>query len=135
MLKPALAVTGILAAPVGLYLAVGGGDEGERSTSASGFTIPSLSTQALDGKGLFSEMCGSCHGAYGEGGDNGPPLIHALYSRAIFPDETVQKAIVEGAMARNWPFGDMPPVEGLGEDEIEGLVAFVREVQDANGID
>ena len=132
MLKPALAVTGILAAPVALYLTVGGGEENTRTAGSSGFTIPSLSTQALDGKGLFSEKCGDCHGAYGEGSDNGPALIHALYDKTIFPDQAVRRAIVEGAVARNWPFGDMPPVEGLGEQEIDGLIAFLREVQAAN---
>ena len=36
--------------------------------------------------------------------------------------------------AHHWPFGDMPPVEGIEDAQIERIVTYVRELQRANGI-
>ena len=40
----------------------------------------------------------------------------------------------QGVRAHHWRFGDMPPVQGVGEQEIEEIVAYVRALQRANGI-
>jgi mono/diheme cytochrome c family protein len=40
-----------------------------------------------------------------------------------------------GVRAHHWPFGDMPPVEErLTDGELGAIVAYVRELQRANGI-
>jgi len=38
------------------------------------------------------------------------------------------------AGVRHWRFGDMPPVEGLSRRDVAAIVAYVRELQRANGI-
>jgi len=41
-----------------------------------------------------------------------------------------------GVRAHHWPFGNMPPVEQrLTDGELGAIVAYVRELQRANGID
>lgn len=44
------------------------------------------------------------------------------------------RAAREGVRAHHWRFGDMPPVEGVSDADLAGIIAFVREVQRANGI-
>ena len=135
MLKPALAVAGILAAPTTLYVALGGGESSTTNSGEAGFVIPDFSAQAYDGKEFFAAACGSCHGVYGEGTDTGPTLIHTLYGPLDFPDDLIVAAAKNGASARNWPFGDMPPVDRLTPAQLELAIGFLREVQAANNID
>jgi hypothetical protein len=40
----------------------------------------------------------------------------------------------QGSRAHHWSFGDMPPVPGVSDAELADIIAFVREVQHANGI-
>ena len=39
-----------------------------------------------------------------------------------------------GVRAHHWSFGDMPPVPGLSDDEVQQVICYVREVQRANGL-
>ena len=40
-----------------------------------------------------------------------------------------------GVRAHHWPFGNMPPVEQpLTDGELAAIIAYVRELQRANGI-
>ena len=40
-----------------------------------------------------------------------------------------------GVRAHHWPFGDMPPVgQPLTDGELAAIIAYVRELQRANGI-
>lgn len=43
-------------------------------------------------------------------------------------------AVRRGARTHHWNFGDMPPVQGLSDPQIEAIVSFVRERQRATGI-
>ncbi len=43
-------------------------------------------------------------------------------------------AAQNGVRAHQWPFGNMPPVEGLTRGDVKGIVAYVRELQRENGI-
>jgi hypothetical protein len=36
--------------------------------------------------------------------------------------------------AHHWPFGDMPPVAGVTQADVTLILAYIREVQVANGI-
>ncbi|NND85400.1 MAG: hypothetical protein HKN46_09655, partial [Acidimicrobiia bacterium] len=40
-----------------------------------------------------------------------------------------------GVRAHHWTFGDMAPVEGLTDADLEAIVAFVREQQRVNGFE
>ncbi|MEP0941568.1 c-type cytochrome [Tateyamaria sp.] len=94
-----------------------------------------LSDRAKMGKSAFEAKCTVCHGnnAVGQAGV-APPLIHKIYEPSHHGDEAFQRAVSMGVRAHHWPFGDMPPVTGLTRADVDMLVAYIREVQRANGI-
>jgi mono/diheme cytochrome c family protein len=97
--------------------------------------VPELSAVAQRGSEAFVQHCASCHGENAAGRDGaGPPLVHRIYEPNHHGDMAFLLAVRTGVRAHHWNFGDMPAVEGVGEDEIEAIVAYVRELQRANGI-
>lgn len=104
------------------------------AVTIAGIAVPVLAGAQLSGQALFAKYCSACHGQVGEGGDKGPPLIHKIYEPSHHGDEAFFAAALLGARAHHWPFGDMPKVEGITEQEVGDIVAFVRKVQSANGI-
>lgn len=101
---------------------------------AGAVTMPELSETAKAGAALFETNCAACHGADGGGTEAGPPLIHKIYEPGHHADGAFYLAAQRGARAHHWQFGDMPPVEGVSEADLAKIIAFVREVQRANGI-
>ena len=97
--------------------------------------LPDLSPLAREGQVLFGTDCSGCHGENGSGSEKGPPLIHPIYEPSHHADMAFVMAIRNGTRAHHWPFGDMPPVEGLNPSQIQAIITFVREVQVANGIE
>ncbi len=124
------AITGVLAVGA-LFFAFSGPRDGSDSVAVK---LPQLSTTARAGSLLFSENCADCHGENASGTENGPPLIHKYYEPNHHGDGAFYLAVRQGVRAHHWQFGNMPPVEGLEEEDIGHIVAFVREVQRANGI-
>jgi len=99
-------------------------------------TLPdALSQKAQMGKQAFEAVCAECHGqnAAGKAG-NGPPLIHKIYEPSHHGDMSFHMAVQNGVRAHHWKFGDMPPQDGLTRADVNAIVAYVREVQRANGI-
>ncbi|MCY4394349.1 MAG: c-type cytochrome [Rhodospirillaceae bacterium] len=95
-----------------------------------------LSTEAQAGKRLFDENCVTCHGANAVGREElGPPLVHIIYEPGHHGDEAFQRAVAIGVRRHHWPFDNMPPVEGLNRDDVALIVAYIRELQRANGIE
>ena len=94
-----------------------------------------LSAKARSGQEAFEANCAVCHGknAAGQFG-TAPPLVHAIYEPGHHGDESFQRAVALGAPAHHWGFGDMPPVEGLSRSDVDRIVAYIRELQRANGI-
>lgn len=86
------------------------------------------------GKSLFDENCSSCHGAWGEGTDQGPPLMHKLYVPSHHGDEAFYRAALKGVQAHHWPFGDMPPVPGISNRALDKIVPYVRWLQRENEV-
>ena len=43
-------------------------------------------------------------------------------------------AVQRGVRQHHWTFGNMPPVPGLNDREVAFIIAYVRELQRANGI-
>jgi len=39
-----------------------------------------------------------------------------------------------GVRAHHWSFGNMPAVEGLTRADVKMIIAYIRELQRANGI-
>ena len=98
-------------------------------------TVPALSGEASAGEALFDANCASCHGKNAAGQDGvAPPLVHVIYEPNHHGDAAFHMAAQRGVRAHHWPFGDMPPVEGISGDEVDNIVAYVRTLQRANGI-
>ena len=128
----------LLAAAIGVagYLYLGEYDNEGAGPPLADVGVPgTLSARAELGKKTYEANCASCHGrnAAGRGGV-APPLVHVVYEPGHHGDESFQRAVARGVRAHHWRFGDMPPVEGLTRRDVAGIVAYVRELQRANGI-
>lgn len=89
----------------------------------------------VTGQTAFNAKCASCHGENGAGTSGvAPPLIHKYYEPSHHGDQAFHLAVQNGVRAHHWKFGDMPPVEGLTSADVDGIIAYVRAVQRANGI-
>ncbi|MEQ8401586.1 MAG: c-type cytochrome [Roseitalea porphyridii] len=109
--------------------------EGDGAAMAD-VVVPNLSAQAALGKTLFDASCADCHGANAAGRDGvAPPLVHIIYEPSHHSDTSFHLAVQNGVRAHHWSFGDMPPVEGVGEADVTAIIAYIRELQRANGID
>ena len=98
-------------------------------------TVPTLTKAQKRGEQAFEANCATCHGANAAGQAGvAPPLIHKIYEPSHHDDVAIARAAVLGVRAHHWPFGDMPPVERVTEDEILAIIAYLRAVQRANGI-
>ena len=131
----------VLAAAVGVagYLYFGEDDndgaEGVGPPIANVNVPGTLSAQANLGQKTYEANCASCHGPNAAGQKGvAPPLVHVNYEPGHHGDESFQRAVARGVRAHHWRFGDMPPVEGLTRRDVAAIVAYVRELQRANGI-
>ena len=99
-------------------------------------TVPeTLSARARLGLKTYEASCAACHGRNAAGQDGvAPPLVHVIDEPGHHGDESFQRAVARGVRAHHWRFGDMPPVEGLTRRDVAAVVAYVRELQRANGI-
>ena len=125
------------------YLIVGSNvRDGVQSVDASSealveISLPEkLSANAMLGKAAFEAKCASCHGENAVGQDGvAPPLVHRIYEPSHHGDESFQRAAALGVRSHHWRFGDMPPTKGMTRADVSMIVAYVRELQQANGID
>ncbi len=140
----------LLAVVIAALLAVGfwwGGDDTATTASEATETPPAgaamvevalpeaLSENAQIGKAAFEAKCAVCHGTNAAGQDGvAPPLVHKIYEPSHHGDGSFLVAVRNGVRAHHWRFGNMPPVEGLTEGDVKMIVAYVRELQRANGI-
>lgn len=132
----------ILAAGVGgWFVMVGDGPADAPTATRTGAAIvdvvvpASFSDNAQIGQRAYQANCAKCHGADAAGQDGvAPPLVHKIYETGHHGDEAFQRAAALGVRAHHWPFGNMAPVEGLTRADVTMIVAYVRELQRANGI-
>ena len=133
----------------GWYWTQGQTTKAPASTSAAGTSLPvagtpmaevvvpaELSAQASQGETYYNAVCASCHGTNAAGQDGiAPPLVHRIYEPSHHGDAAFFLAARNGVRAHHWKFGNMPPVEQpLTDAELGAIVAYVRELQRANGI-
>ncbi|WP_285672623.1 c-type cytochrome [Paralimibaculum aggregatum] len=98
--------------------------------------VPALSADARAGETAFGRACAACHGQHAAGVDGaGPPLVHVIYEPGHHADFAFLRAIRQGVRAHHWRFGDMPAIAGVSDAEAASIIAYVRELQRANGID
>ena len=87
------------------------------------------------GAKVFEAKCSACHGPNASGREGaGPPLVHIIYEPSHHGDQSFFLAVQRGVPAHHWPFGSMPPVEGVTQAEVGNVVAYVRRLQRENGI-
>ncbi|WP_347313051.1 c-type cytochrome [Defluviimonas sp. SAOS-178_SWC] len=99
-------------------------------------TPAALTGNEVLGETAFNAKCAACHGTNAAGTDGkAPPLIHKFYEPGHHGDQAFLMAVQNGVRAHHWPFGNMPPVEGLTVSDVANIVAYVRALQRANGID
>lgn len=105
-----------------------------KTAGPSALVIPALSAKASFGKLAYDAYCAKCHGVNAAGTDKGPPFIHPIYNPGHHGDIAFFYAAHEGVKHHHWNFGDMPAQPQVKDAEIEYIVAYVRELQVANGI-
>jgi cytochrome c len=94
-----------------------------------------FSKKAIMGKLAFDATCAACHGENAAGVIGaGPTFISRIYEPSHHGDNSFLRASTNGVTAHHWPFGNMPPQKGLTKSDIGNVVAYVRELQRANGI-
>ncbi|WP_346915578.1 cytochrome c [uncultured Roseibium sp.] len=139
MKKPVLIAAGVAVVALAGTLLLKKDDEASVAAAAGSalvaVKVPALGDEALKGEALFNDNCASCHGKNAAGRDgNGPPLVHKIYEPNHHADGSFYLAAMRGVRAHHWPFGDMPPVEGIREDQVASIVTYVRTLQRENGI-
>ena len=87
------------------------------------------------GEELYQASCADCHGVDLRGTDQGPSHLSEIYEPNRHADIAFLLAVRRGTPAHHWTFGAMAPVEGLSEDDVATIVAYVREGQRTEGFE
>lgn len=102
---------------------------------------PTTLTDPLAGRGdaaagevAFNGTCAACHGPGAVGTDEGPTFLDPIYRPGHHADGAFLAAVRLGVRQHHWPFGDMPPQDGLTDQDINNIVAYVRQLQNEAGI-
>lgn len=131
-------VIGVLVLGIGLVawrnLGPAGQSAGQSGGQAAIVAPGQLSAAASLGKKAFDDNCARCHGANGTGSNQGPPLIHNYYNPGHHGDGSFYSAVANGVQQHHWSFGNMPPLPRVTRDQTRMVIAYIREVQRANGI-
>jgi mono/diheme cytochrome c family protein len=108
-----------------------------RSEGGNGDTGISTGDPDLVARGepLYQASCAECHGSDLRGTDLGPSHLSIVYEPNHHGDAAFVLAARNGVQAHHWPFGDMAPVSGLSDDDLEAIVAYVRENQRNHGFE
>lgn len=107
------------------FAALGAAACGEGSSDAA----------AASGSELYAANCASCHGADLRGTDQGPSPLSIVYESGHHGDDSFRAAIELGTRQHHWTFGDMAPINGLDDDEVDAIIAFVRAEQEREGFE
>ncbi len=106
------------------------------STSEPTATTADISSDVVAaGEVLYAANCAECHGADLRGTDRGPSHLSIVYEPNHHSDAAFLLAVKNGVRAHHWNFGPMLPVDGLTDEEISSITAFVRSVQAEQGFE
>ena len=110
------------------------GDSTEGGDGDTGIA-PQDAELVSQGTDVFQASCARCHGADVRGTDNGPSLLSEVYEPNHHADISFLLAVQRGTPAHHWRFGDMPPIDGLTQEDVAAVTAFVRETQRTQGFE
>jgi len=88
-----------------------------------------------EGDVLYQAYCASCHGVDLRGTGLGPSHLSVVYQPGHHGDGAFALAAINGVRAHHWDFGDMVPIPGLSQDDLDRIIAFVRETQRVEGFE
>ena len=128
----AVAVLGVIA-----VVAMGGRSQSQNAVAGENeFNIPVQdATLVAEGDVLYQATCASCHGADLRGTDLGPSHLSVVYQPGHHGDGAFALAAINGVRAHHWKFGDMAPIPGLSSDDMDRIIAYVRETQRIEGFE
>ncbi|WP_108665722.1 c-type cytochrome [Euzebya rosea] len=118
-----------LTATVLLVLLAGCAGTPSTDVSADGATA-----DVAVGEELYQANCAQCHGVDLRGTDQGPPHLDAVYLPNHHADISFFLAVRDGVRPHHWNFGPMPSIDGLSDDDVTDIVAYVRAQQQAAGL-
>lgn len=95
---------------------------------------PTPTPEINRGKMSYQAFCQECHGVNGAGTDKGPTFLHKFYHPGHHGDQSFYRAAKNGVRAHHWKFGDMLPVAGVNESQVKNIIAYVRAIQQTNGL-
>lgn len=105
------------------------------ASSCGDAPAPSSASPSTRGAELYASNCASCHGEDLRGTDRGPSQLSIVYEPSHHPDESYRSAIENGVGQHHWGFGNMPPIPGLDDADIDQIIAFVRAEQERQGFE
>lgn len=105
------------------------------AAAACGSSDPATEPSGSGGADLYAQNCASCHGADLGGTDDGPSHLSSFYEPNHHGDDAFRSAISNGSRQHHWNFGDMPPVTGLTDAEVDDIISYVRSEQERRGFD
>lgn len=107
-----------------------------QTTSEPALTAVDAPAEVLEaGENLYASSCSKCHGTDLRGSENGPSFLSIVYEPDHHGDIVFALAARNGVRAHHWNFGPMLPVEGLSDEDLEAIVAYVRVVQEREGFE
>lgn len=122
-------------APIALLAVVlsacSGGSESTQTSLASQASADLVAA----GEPLYQASCAQCHGADLRGTALGPSHLSVVYEPNHHGDAAFVLAARNGVRQHHWPYGDMPPIPGLTDDDLAAIVAFVRDQQRIHGFE
>ena len=107
----------------------GGGSAGEVNISEQPADLVSTGAE------IYQAACAACHGTDLRGTDRGPSHLSSVYEPNHHSDAAFLLAVRNGSPQHHWRFGDMKPIDGLSEEDIVAVTAFVRDRQRTEGFE
>jgi len=132
MLRFALSLGVVLAAP--LLLSACDAMDPEQRRQALHLPPQGFKGDAFKGREAFNNYCVACHGRSGQGTDQGPPLVDAIYRPGHHADLAFHRAVKDGVKSHHWQFGDMQPIADITPEDTEHIIAYLRRRQRSAGI-
>jgi mono/diheme cytochrome c family protein len=109
------------------------------STTGGDVDAPADSEPTADliaaGEPLYQASCAQCHGTDLRGTSLGPSHLSIVYEPNHHGDAAFVLAARAGVRQHHWLFGNMPPIPGLSDDDLDAIVAYVRDQQSIHGFE